>query len=131
MNIRGSLLVLLASALGVHSFALTPATSLVPSSRTPIQNAAHGPRAAGFKSALMSSTASDDAAVDSSTSVALESTGGASSSPSKTLEILQTSSYFMLWYLFNIGYNIYNKQALNVLSYPWTVSFCLSMGWID
>jgi len=30
--------------------------------------------------------------------------------------------YFALWYLFNIGYNIYNKQALNVLDYPWTVA---------
>jgi len=28
----------------------------------------------------------------------------------------------MLWYLFNIGYNIYNKQALNVLAFPWTIA---------
>jgi solute carrier family 35 protein E1 len=31
--------------------------------------------------------------------------------------------YFALWYLFNIGYNIYNKQALNALDYPWTIAF--------
>ena len=30
--------------------------------------------------------------------------------------------YFALWYLFNIAYNIYNKQALNILDYPWTVA---------
>ena len=28
--------------------------------------------------------------------------------------------YFMLWYVLNIGYNIYNKQALNALPLPWT-----------
>jgi len=38
------------------------------------------------------------------------------------LETLQVGSYFALWYLFNIGYNIYNKQALNVLAYPWTIA---------
>lgn len=37
-------------------------------------------------------------------------------------ETLQTGSYFALWYLFNIAYNIYNKQSLNVLAYPWTVA---------
>ena len=30
--------------------------------------------------------------------------------------------YFDLWFLFYIAYNIYNKQALNVLDYPWTVA---------
>lgn len=37
-------------------------------------------------------------------------------------ETLQVGTYFALWYLFNIAYNIYNKQALNVLAYPWTVA---------
>jgi solute carrier family 35 protein E1 len=36
---------------------------------------------------------------------------------------LQIGFYFALWYLFNIGYNIYNKQALNALDYPWTIAF--------
>jgi solute carrier family 35, member E1 len=35
---------------------------------------------------------------------------------------LQVGTYFALWYLFNIWYNIANKQALNVLDYPWTVA---------
>ena len=38
------------------------------------------------------------------------------------METLQVGTYFALWYLFNIGYNIYNKQALNVLDFPWTVA---------
>jgi len=38
------------------------------------------------------------------------------------METVQVGTYFALWYLFNIGYNIYNKQALNVLAYPWTVA---------
>lgn len=37
-------------------------------------------------------------------------------------ETLQVGTYFALWYLFNIAYNIYNKQALNVLDYPWTIA---------
>ena len=37
-------------------------------------------------------------------------------------ETLQIGTYFALWYLFNIAYNIYNKQALNVLSFPWTIA---------
>lgn len=35
---------------------------------------------------------------------------------------LQIGVYFALWYLFNIGYNIYNKQALNMLYLPWTMA---------
>jgi len=38
------------------------------------------------------------------------------------IETLTVGTYFALWYLFNIGYNIYNKQALNVLDFPWTVA---------
>jgi len=37
-------------------------------------------------------------------------------------ETLKIGSYFALWYLFNIGYNIYNKQALNALAFPWTIA---------
>lgn len=43
------------------------------------------------------------------------------------LETLQVGSYFALWYLFNIAYNIYNKQALNVLAFPWTIA-TIQMG---
>lgn len=38
------------------------------------------------------------------------------------METLQTGTYFALWYFFNIGYNIYNKQALNALAFPWTIA---------
>ena len=31
----------------------------------------------------------------------------------KLMDTLVTGSFFALWYLFNIGYNIYNKKALN------------------
>lgn len=62
----------------------------------------------------------------SSTSLALSSTGGAAAveepAGGDIAETLQTGSYFALWYLFNIGYNIYNKQALNALDYPWTIA---------
>jgi solute carrier family 35 protein E1 len=41
---------------------------------------------------------------------------------SSMMESLQVGGYFALWYLFNIAYNIYNKQALNALDYPWTIA---------
>lgn len=65
-------------------------------------------------------------ALQSSTSLALSSNGGADAVPaeptSNLADTLQTGTYFALWYLFNIGYNIYNKRALNVLAFPWTIA---------
>jgi solute carrier family 35 protein E1 len=64
----------------------------------------------------------------SPTAIALSASGGAAKTapaePEKSalMETLTTASYFGLWYLFNIAYNIYNKQALNVLAFPWTVA---------
>jgi len=64
----------------------------------------------------------------SATAIKLTATGGArkqAAEPEKSSALkdtLQTGSYFALWYLFNIAYNIYNKQSLNVLAYPWTVA---------
>lgn len=64
----------------------------------------------------------------SPTAIALSTTGGATEAPvadkpkSSVFATLEVGSYFGLWYLFNIAYNIYNKQALNLLGYPWTVA---------
>ncbi|CAJ1947477.1 unnamed protein product [Cylindrotheca closterium] len=65
--------------------------------------------------------------VSSSTAISLSSTGGAKVKEEEPksgglFETLQVGFYFALWYLFNIAYNIYNKQALNVLDFPWTVA---------
>lgn len=57
---------------------------------------------------------------------AVDANGGAKKEPEPEegglAETLQVGSYFALWYLFNIAYNIYNKKALNVLDFPWTVA---------
>jgi solute carrier family 35 protein E1 len=37
-------------------------------------------------------------------------------------ETLVTASYFALWYILNVAYNIYNKKLLNVCALPWTVA---------
>lgn len=66
--------------------------------------------------------------MSSPTALALSSTGGAKAKPveqpkgGNVFELLQVGMYFALWYLFNIAYNIYNKQALNILAYPWTIA---------
>jgi len=39
--------------------------------------------------------------------------------------------YIGLWYLFNIGYNIYNKKALIAYPYPWAVALWqMAFGWL-
>lgn len=57
---------------------------------------------------------------------AVDANGGAKKepepAPDNLKDTLQTATYFALWYLFNIAYNIYNKKSLNVLDYPWTVA---------
>jgi solute carrier family 35 protein E1 len=35
---------------------------------------------------------------------------------------LKIGTYFALWYALNIGYNIYNKKALNLVPLPWTLA---------
>lgn len=68
-----------------------------------------------------------EGSANSATSLALSTAGGAVAEAeeepkSSMAETIQVGTYFALWYLFNIGYNIYNKQALNVLAYPWTIA---------
>jgi solute carrier family 35 protein E1 len=55
----------------------------------------------------------------STTARAVATSGGEDSS---MMETLKTGSFFALWYLFNIGYNIYNKKALNAMPLPWTLA---------
>jgi len=39
--------------------------------------------------------------------------------------------YIFLWYLFNIGYNIYNKKALITYPYPWACALWqMAFGWL-
>jgi len=101
---------------GASAFALTPSVSGIKTLGK------HAPKS-GIAS-MPSFTVETDGIV-SKTSSALASSGGAAApaEPESALkDTLQTGTYFALWYLFNIGYNIYNKKALNVLAYPWTVA---------
>ncbi|KAK9278467.1 hypothetical protein L1049_028032 [Liquidambar formosana] len=47
---------------------------------------------------------------------------GESAKSSSLMQTLQLGSLFGLWYLFNIYFNIYNKQVLKVYPYPVTVT---------
>jgi len=69
--------------------------------------------------------------LNTSSSLALSTTGGGKAAVAPVDEpaaggnladTLQTALFFALWYFFNIGYNIYNKQALNALAFPWTIA---------
>jgi solute carrier family 35 protein E1 len=98
----------------------TSASAFVPSSVQKVASLKNGAR--------QMPVATKGAAVQSSTGFALSATGGAKEVAAEEpasgglKETLTIAMYFALWYLFNIGYNIYNKQALNVLDFPWTVA---------
>jgi len=89
---------------------------------TPRSNVASGVAKQQFGVTAVSNTFK----TSQSTDLALSSTGGDAvaeeSADSGLAETLKVGSYFALWYLFNIGYNIYNKQALNALDFPWTIA---------
>jgi len=100
------------------------ASAFVPSSSSSVKSFAGN----AIKSNARHVATVGDASIKSSTTLALSAEGGAKAaaapeeSGSNMMETLQVGTYFALWYLFNIGYNIYNKQALNVLDFPWTVA---------
>jgi len=52
----------------------------------------------------------------------MEDAAAAEPAKSSMVESLVTGGFFALWYLFNIGYNIYNKKALNALPIPYTMA---------
>lgn len=110
------------SLLAVAATISTSASAFVPSASSNVKTFG-----ASVASARQLPVASAD--LRSTTSLALTSTGGAKGAVEEAepkgggiMETLQVGSYFALWYLFNIGYNIYNKQALNALAYPWTIA---------
>jgi len=57
----------------------------------------------------------------SSKALATSINGGGA--PARNIQhTLKVGGYFALWYGLNIGYNIYNKKALNALPLPWTMA---------
>lgn len=61
--------------------------------------------------------------VDAHAATAAEGAGVADSGdPSELVKTIQLGSLFGMWYLFNIYFNIYNKQVLKVFPYPLTVT---------
>jgi len=49
--------------------------------------------------------------------------------PAKMAWAVKTTSYFGMWYFFNIFYNVANKKALNALNLPWLQSLaCVAVG---
>lgn len=83
-----------------------------PSDRKRCRN--HGPRAA----LSSSSGPGDSSAADLPASFqSAEATRKA-----ELANTVQLGTYFGLWYLFNIYFNIYNKQVLKVFPYPFTIT---------
>jgi len=109
---RGLLLVALTAAVTTDTYAFAPngASSLKP---FVVSNSAKV--SSGSVGTVSSAHASSALAMSGGEAVAEES-------GSSLADTLTTGSYFALWYLFNIAYNIYNKQALNALAFPWTIA---------
>jgi len=126
---KKSLVVMALAASAVEASAFVPngvASPAVKSMAVGV-GAGTGSSAAGPAAAVAGVKSFEAVPVKSATALALSATGGAAAeaeddSSSALKNTLITGGYFALWYLFNIGYNIYNKQALNVLAYPWTVA---------
>ena len=67
-------------------------------------------------SIIMQEAAAEEPTVSAAADAAPESDAGG------MMETAVTGAFFALWYLFNIGYNIYNKKALNALPIPYTMA---------
>jgi solute carrier family 35 protein E1 len=66
-------------------------------------------------------------------SAALRAEGEAEAAPAKEGFFAKYTVviYIALWYIFNIGYNIYNKTALNIYPFPWAVALWqMAFGWL-
>jgi solute carrier family 35 protein E1 len=105
--------------LAIAATASTSASAFVPSSSTASLKTFSGTVAS--KSLPVASN------LRAPTTLALSAAGGAKEAVEEPEsgglgETLQIGTYFALWYLFNIGYNIYNKQALNAMAFPWTIA---------
>ncbi|PKU75604.1 phosphoenolpyruvate/phosphate translocator 2, chloroplastic [Dendrobium catenatum] len=81
------------------------------------------PRLGGWVQALSSSPSPRQDLVVRASSVP-ESAGESSAKSSELLQTLLLGSLFGLWYLFNIYFNIYNKQVLKVFPNPLTITTC-------
>lgn len=115
-NVKRALLILaLAVTVSARASAFVPGTAIK-------NNAA---ATTGVNSALKPAAF---ATTNKATSLALSASGGAKAAEAEEpksgglAETLTVATYFALWYLFNIGYNIYNKQSLNALDFPWTIA---------
>jgi len=53
---------------------------------------------------------------------AMATSGGDDADAKSMQQTLKVGGYFALWYALNIGYNIYNKMALNAMPLPWTLA---------
>jgi solute carrier family 35 protein E1 len=114
MATKSSLLVCLSLALCGHTLAWTlpkPVSKLPQLHRSPLSKDAQ---------AVMPSTTKAKAygtALEAATA-----TYGGDDSSGSLMETLKVGGYFGLWYALNIGYNIYNKKALNLVKLPWTMA---------
>lgn len=79
------------------------------------------PSSSSFKFRPLPLVPTSDLSPPQATSVP-ESAGDSSAESSSLLKTLQLGSLFGLWYLFNIYFNIYNKQVLKACHFPVTVT---------
>ena len=64
----------------------------------------------------------EDSSNDEKASVEVAAADTADEQKSGLMQTLKIGSYIGLWYVLNIGYNIYNKKVLNAFPLPWTMA---------
>ena len=115
-------LLLLSAATAAHGLHAPMMGARAPFSAAPAISAfrpAFAPQHPALRSRVRSVRMEEAAAVPEPSP---EASGGEAAKKDALMETLTTGSYFALWYLFNIGYNIYNKRALNALPIPYTMA---------
>mmetsp|Transcript_12012 Transcript_12012/g.28754 ORF Transcript_12012/g.28754 Transcript_12012/m.28754 type:complete len:426 (-) Transcript_12012:151-1428(-) len=158
--LRGTTILLLTIALSVllgeQSFAVPPTTRTrttagIEGVAEPLPTSSFGNFAGrSFQSSRPQDKVPDDARATDAVSLALAAAGcavamRAASEASEAAAEEPTESkkeksfmdkfgviiYIVLWYAFNIGYNIYNKKALISYPYPWACALWqMSFGWL-
>jgi len=114
------------------SAASPPFAAARPSLAQPPARAPLGPDFAGKEAPKVDSVSLALAAAGAATALRAAAAAAEPAEEEKSLfEKSKVGIYIGLWYLFNIGYNIYNKKALITYPFPWACALWqMAFGWL-
>mmetsp|Transcript_174236 Transcript_174236/g.553157 ORF Transcript_174236/g.553157 Transcript_174236/m.553157 type:complete len:430 (+) Transcript_174236:59-1348(+) len=106
---------------GARPFSAVPASAAEGADARATDAISLGLAAAGATAAMQLATTVRRAATDKAANKDEES----------SLEKVRVPMYILLWYILNIGYNIYNKKSLIAYPFPWACALWqMAFGWL-